>query len=63
MALLFWIFWIRSVQNGSNLIKLAQIGFLTNQKMFLYKFVTIIKKDKIGYFILDQNGLDLSKMN
>ena len=31
----FWFFWIRSVQNGSNLIKLDQIGFLTNQKMLL----------------------------
>ena len=28
-------FSIRSVQNGSNLIKLDQIGFLTNQKMLL----------------------------
>ena len=35
MAVLFWIFSIRSVQNGSILIKLDQIGFLTNQKMFL----------------------------
>ena len=29
----FGFFWIRSVQNGSNLIKLDQIRFLTNQKM------------------------------
>ena len=28
MAVLFLIFWIRSVQNGLNLIKLDQIGFL-----------------------------------
>ena len=31
----FEFFSIRSVQNGSNMIKLDQIGFLTNQKMFL----------------------------
>ena len=48
MAVLFWIFLIRSVQNGSNLIKLAQIGFLTNQKMFLYKVVTFTNWIKIA---------------
>ena len=31
----FLFFWIRSVQNGSNLITLDQIGFLTNLKMLL----------------------------
>ena len=45
-------FWIRSVQNGSNLIKLAQIGFLTNQKMFLYKVVTFTTKIKIAILFL-----------
>ena len=49
MAVLFLIFfWIRSVQNGSNLIKLDQIGFLTNQKMFLYKIVTLKIRMKIA---------------
>jgi hypothetical protein len=32
---IFDFFWIRSVQNGSDLIKLDQIGFLKNQKMLL----------------------------
>ena len=27
MSVFFFIFWIRYVQNGSNLIKLDQIGF------------------------------------
>ena len=40
--------WIRSVQNGSNLIKLAQIGFLNNQKMFLYKVVTFTNWTKMA---------------
>ena len=34
-SFVFGFFMIRSVQNGSNLIKLDQIGFLTNQKMLL----------------------------
>ena len=59
MAVLFWIFffWIRSVQTGSNLIKVAQIGFLTNQKMFLYKIVTFtnwIKRAILFWIRLDQ---------
>ena len=33
----FGYFWIRSAQNGSNLIKLYEIGFLTNQKMLLQR--------------------------
>ena len=32
MAILFLIFWIRSVQNGSNMIKLDQIGFSHQSK-------------------------------
>ena len=32
MALLFLIFWIRSVQNRSNMIKLDQIGFSQQSK-------------------------------
>ena len=52
MAVLFLIFWIRSVQNGSNLIKLDQIGFLTNQKMLLYKVVTFLKRIKMAILFL-----------
>ena len=53
---IFDFFWIRSVQNGSNLIKLDQIGYLTNQKMLLLKIVTFTE-------ISVQNGSDLSKMD
>ena len=63
MAVLFWIFWIRSVQNGSNLIKLAQIGFLNSQKNVFIQSCHIYKLDKNGHFILDQIGSDLSKMD
>merc|ERR1712051_694136 len=57
MAGFFGFFWIRSVQNGSNLIKLAQIGFLNNQEMFLYKVVTFtnwIKMAILFWIRLDQ---------
>jgi hypothetical protein len=66
MAVLFWIFFLnRSVQNGSNLIKLAQIGFLTHQKMFLNKVVTFTNWIKIAilFWIRSvQNGLNLTKL-
>ena len=61
-------FWIRCVQNKSNLIKLAQIGFLTNQKMFLYKVVTFTNWIKMAIFFGSdwirsvQNGLNLTKL-
>ena len=48
----FGFFWIRSVQNGSNLIKLDQIRFLTNQKMLLYKVVTFLKRIKMAISFL-----------
>ena len=64
MAVLFLIFfWIRSVQNGSNLIKLDQIGFLTNQKSVTIKSCHIYRKDKNGCFVFDFSGSDLSKID
>ena len=56
-------FSIRSVQNGSNLIKLDQIGFLTNQKSVTIKSCHIYRKDKNGCFVFDFFGSDLSKMD
>ena len=36
MAVLFWIFLIRSVQNGSKLIKLVQIGDQIRSSWFIW---------------------------
>ena len=59
----FWFFWIRSVQNGSNLIKLDQIGFLHQSKNVPIKNYHIYRKDKNGCFVFNFFGLDLSKMD
>jgi hypothetical protein len=53
MSVLVWSFWIRLVQNGSNLIKLDQIGFLTNGKSDTIKNCHIYNKDRNGCFLLD----------
>ena len=53
MAVLFLIFWIRSVQNGSNLIKLDQIGFPHQSKNVPIKICHIYRKDKNGSFAFD----------
>jgi hypothetical protein len=53
MAVLFLIFLIRSVQNGSNLIKLDQIGFPHQSKNVTIKKCHIYKKEKNGRFIFD----------
>ena len=45
MAVLFWIF---LDQIRPKWIKLAEIGFLTNQKMFLYKVVTFTNWTKMA---------------
>ena len=50
MAVYFGFFLIRSVQNGSNLIKL---DFLTNLKSVTIKSCHIYRKDKNGYFVFD----------
>ena len=63
MAALFLIFWIRSVQNGSNLIKLDQIGFPHGSKNVTIKSCHIYIKDKNGCFVIDFFGSDLSKMD
>jgi hypothetical protein len=44
-------------------IKLDQIGFLTNQKMLIWKIVTFTKKDNIGHLIFDFFGSDPSKID
>ena len=47
MAVLFLIFfWIKSVQNRSNLIKIVQIGFSHQSKNVLIKSCHIYRKDK-----------------
>ena len=63
MAVLFWIF---LDQICPKWIKLAQIGFLTNQKMLVKKVVPFLKNDKNGHFIFGffwirsvQNGSNL----
>ena len=63
MAVFFLIFWIRSVQNGSNLIKLDQIGFPHQSKNVPIEICHIYRKDKNGCFVFDFFGLDLSKMD
>ena len=63
MAILFLIFWIRSVQNGSNLIKLDQIGFSRQSKNVTMKSCHIFRKDKNGCLVFDFFGSDLSKMD
>ena len=68
-VLLFLIFWIRSVQNGSNLIKLDQIGFSQQSKNVTIKSCHIYRKDKNGCFIWFfrirsvQNGSNLIKID
>ena len=66
MAVLFWIF---LDQICPKWIKLAQIGFLTNQKMFLYKVVTFTTRIKIAILFGSdwirsvQNGSNLIKLD
>ena len=71
MTVLFLIFfWIRSVQNGSNLIKHDQTGFLHQPKNVTIKSCHIYIKDKNDCFIFDfflirsaQNGSNLIKLD
>ena len=56
------MFWIRSVQSGSNLIKLYQIGF-SPSKIITIKSCHIYHEDKNGYFIFEFFESDLSKMD
>ena len=63
MAILFLIFWIRSVQNGSNLIKLDQIGFSRQSKNVTMKSCHISRKDKNGCFVFDFFGSNLIKLD
>ena len=64
---IFDFFWIRSVQNGWNLVKLDkkldQIGFLRQSKNVPIKNCHIYRKDKNGCFVFDIFGSDLSKMD
>ena len=66
MVFFSWSDWIRSVQNGSNLIKFE---YLTYQKVSLYKVVTFIMRiNMVNFFGSDQiksvqNGSNLSKMD
>ena len=60
---IFDFFWIRSVQNGSNLIKLDQIGFSRQSKNVTMKSCHIFRKDKNGCLVFDFFGSDLSKMD
>jgi hypothetical protein len=50
----FWSDWIRTVQNGSNLMKLESSHI---------KKCHIHHEDKNGHFILNQIGSDISKMD
>jgi hypothetical protein len=59
----FWFFWIRSVQYGSNLIKLDQIGFPHQSKNVTIKSCHIYRKDKNGCLVFDYFASDLSKMD
>ena len=63
MAVLFWIFFIRSVQNGSNLIKLDQIGFPHQSKNVTIKSCHIYRKDEKGHYVFYFFGSDMSKMD
>ena len=63
MAILFLIFWIRSVHNGSNLIKLDQIGFSRQSKNVTMKSCHIFRKDKNGCFVFDFFGSYLPEMD
>ena len=56
-------FWIKFVQNGSNLIKLDQIWFPHQSKHVPIKICHIYRKDKNGSFVFDFFGSDLSKMD
>ena len=49
--------------NGSNLIKLDQIGFPLQSKNVTIKSCHIYRKDKYGCFVFDFFGSDLSKMD
>jgi hypothetical protein len=73
---IFWFFWIRSVQNGSNLIKLDQTWsnlikldqtwskwISHKSKNVTIKSCHIYKKDKNVCLIFDFFGSDLSKMD
>ena len=63
MTVLFLIFWIRSVQNRSNMIKLDQIGFSQQSKNVTIKSCHNYRKDKNGCFILIFLRSDPSKMD
>ena len=77
MGVLVWIFldqicpkWIKSVQNGSNLIKFDQIGFPHQFKSVAIKGCHIYRKDKNGCFSVDffliisvQNGSNLINLD
>ena len=64
IAVLFLIFfWTRSVQNGSNLIKLDQIGFPHQSTNVTIKSFHIYRKDKMAILFLIFFGSDLSKMD
>ena len=54
---------IRSVQNGSSLIKLDQIGFPHQSIHIPIKICHIYRKDKNDCFVFDFLGSDLSKMD
>ena len=59
MAFLFLIFFIRSVKNGSNLIKLDQIGFprqsknVTIQSCHIYRKVTFTERIRMNVLFLN----------
>ena len=61
MAVLFLSFWIRSIQNGSNLIKLDQMGFPPIKNCYYKKLSHLPRGYKwlLFYFF----GSDLSKMD
>ena len=71
MAVLFLIFFlIRSVQNGSNLIKLIQNGFPHQSKNVIIKSCHIYRKGRNDCFVVDffwirsvQNGSNLIKLD
>ena len=50
---IFLFFWIRSVQNGSNLIKPDQTGFPHQSKNVTVKSCLIYRKDKNDGFIFE----------
>ena len=54
---ILYFFWIRSVQNGSNLIKMSH-----QSKNVTVKSCHIYKKESNGCFVLDFFGSDLSKL-